>query len=333
MSCRSYRNCTTNLDFVKSMETVSNHFFSFKHNYSHISCSNGHFQLKNNIKFIEKDQIAHLRATGDIGIFNPFDNYTRTIKYKEGMTIISFNILDKYVASGGTEGELHLDTFNGKSLLELNVTQNATHDMTNSCHLFYDSGFLRVMACSNDNTVKIINPEDPHNKEVFTFESCVNHATLNNQNMLAVARDAIEVIVVDRSTATTIMELEGHYDFLFGVAWNPTKEWELASCNQDHSVRIWDIRMGQCVNLLCGKLGAVYKVDYSRDGKYLAFSENVDFVHVYDTRSYDMGQEIDLFGELAGFDFNKEGNAIYIGVTDATYKSLVEFRSGELGHV
>lgn len=58
----------------------------------------------------------------------------------------------------------------------------------------------------------------------------------------------------------------------------------------------------------------------------MAMAEPADFVHIYDTQSgYVKGQEIDLFGEIAGISFSPDTEALFVGIADRTYGSLLEF--------
>lgn len=55
-------------------------------------------------------------------------------------------------------------------------------------------------------------------------------------------------------------------------------------------------------------------------------AEPADFVHIIDTQSgYVKGQEIDIFGEIAGISFSPDTEALFVGVADRTYGSLLEF--------
>uniref|UniRef100_A0A0A9FRC5 Uncharacterized protein n=1 Tax=Arundo donax TaxID=35708 RepID=A0A0A9FRC5_ARUDO len=55
-------------------------------------------------------------------------------------------------------------------------------------------------------------------------------------------------------------------------------------------------------------------------------SEAADFIHVYDSKSdYSSSQEIDIFGEIAGISFSPDAEALFVGVADRTYGSLIEF--------
>jgi hypothetical protein len=58
----------------------------------------------------------------------------------------------------------------------------------------------------------------------------------------------------------------------------------------------------------------------------LAALEPADFVHIYDCGAdYRREQLIDLFGENAGISFSPCGEALFVGVSDLTYGSLVEY--------
>lgn len=78
--------------------------------------------------------------------------------------------------------------------------------------------------------------------------------------------------------------------------------------------------------MLKGRMGSIRGIKFSSDGRFLAMAEPADFVHVYDTQSdYRKAQEIDLFGEIAGISFSPDTEALFVGVADRTYGSLLEF--------
>lgn len=74
-------------------------------------------------------------------------------------------------------------------------------------------------------------------------------------------------------------------------------------------------------------MGAIRGIKFSSDGRFLAIAEPADFVHVYDVSAdYNKAQEIDLFGEIAGLSFSPDTEALFIGIADRTYGSLLEFK-------
>ena len=60
-------------------------------------------------------------------------------------------------------------------------------------------------------------------------------------------------------------ELRGHTGPIERVAWNPTKEAELASCSADGTVRFWDVRTKNC-NAEVKLGGEGFTVTWSPDG-------------------------------------------------------------------
>lgn len=119
--------------------------------------------------------------------------------------------------------------------------------------------------------------------------------------------------------------LKGHLDYSFASAWHPDGR-ILATGNQDTTCRLWDMRnLSESLAVLKGRMGAIRAIKFSSDGQFMAMAEPADFVHVYDTQSdYCKAQEIDLFGEIAGISFSPDTDALFVGVADRTYGSLLE---------
>lgn len=128
------------------------------------------------------------------------------------------------------------------------------------------------------------------------------------------------------SLLQVIASLHGHLDYSFASAWHPEGS-TFATGNQDKTCRIWDIRnLSKSIAVLKGNLGAIRSIRYSSDGRFLAMAEPADFVHVFDAQSgYEKEQEIDFFGEISGISFSPDTESLFIGVSDRTYGSLLEF--------
>lgn len=127
-------------------------------------------------------------------------------------------------------------------------------------------------------------------------------------------------------TLQEIGTLKGHLDYSFASAWHPDGR-ILATGNQDTTCRLWDVRnLSKSLTLLKGRMGAIRSIKFTSDGRFMAMAEPADFVHIYDTQSdYCRTQEIDLFGEIAGISFSPDAEALFVGVADRTYGSLIEF--------
>jgi len=80
------------------------------------------------------------------------------------------------------------------------------------------------------------------------------------------------------------------------------------------------------LTFLKGYIGAIHSLCFTFEGCFLAMAELADFVHVFDTKhDYAKWQEIDLFGELVGISFSPDSEALYLGVANHTYGSLLHF--------
>ncbi|KAE8656293.1 ethylene-responsive transcription factor RAP2-4-like isoform 1 [Hibiscus syriacus] len=153
-------------------------------------------------------------------------------------------------------------------------------------------GAMRVMAANNDTQIRIYDAETFANVNRYTFDC----------------------------------GLKGHLDYSFASDWHPDGH-ILATGNQDTSCRLWDIRnLSKSLAILKGRMAAIRGVKFASDGQFLARAEPADFVHVFNTKSgYVNCQEIDIFGEIAGISFSPDTEALFVGVTDRTYGSLLEF--------
>ncbi|PRQ21491.1 putative transcription factor WD40-like family [Rosa chinensis] len=120
--------------------------------------------------------------------------------------------------------------------------------------------------------------------------------------------------------------LKGHLDYCFSSAWHPDGR-ILATGNQDTTCRLWDVRnLSESLAVLKGRMGAIRAIKFNSDGRLMAMAEPADFVYIIDTQSgYAKGQEIDLFGEIAGISFSPDSEALFVGVADRTYGSVLEF--------
>lgn len=124
----------------------------------------------------------------------------------------------------------------------------------------------------------------------------------------------------------TIQVLHGHLDYSFASAWNPDGR-TFATGNQDKTCRVWDVRnLSKSVTVLRGNLGAIRSIRFTSDGRFMAMAEPADFVHIFDAGSgYDKQQELDFFGEISGMSFSPDTEALFVGVWDRTYGSLLQY--------
>ena len=78
----------------------------------------------------------------------------------------------------------------------------------------------------------------------------------------------------DRASVKNSTELRGHTGAIERVAWNPTKETELASCSSDGTVRFWDVRSKGCsAEVKIG--GEGFTLAWSPDGRTVVAGRKV----------------------------------------------------------
>jgi len=78
----------------------------------------------------------------------------------------------------------------------------------------------------------------------------------------------------ERTNGRTQTELKGHMQEVTKVLFNPVKEFELASCSKDGSVRFWDTRSKSCVaSLTVG--GDLFSMAWSVDGSAMVVGNKV----------------------------------------------------------
>jgi len=94
-----------------------------------------------------------------------------------------------------------------------------------------------------------------------------------------VTADTDQIRVWDTAAYQTSAVLEGHTDFVWGLAWSPASD-ILASASQDGSVRLWDAATFTQIAIL--ETGWAYCVDWSPDGKLLAIGTSAGDVQVWD---------------------------------------------------
>ena len=184
-----------------------------------------------------------------------------------------------------------------------------------------------IVASNNDCLVRVFDMHAMAESARFTFPWAVNYTAVSPCGRLAVVvGDHMRCSLFDLASGTVVASLVGHLDFSFAAGWHPNGI-SFATGSQDATARVWDVRrLATSRRVLQGKLGAIRSLRFSADGTALAALEPADFVHIYDCGAdYRREQLIDLFGENAGVSFSPCGEALFVGVSDLTYGSLVEY--------
>ncbi|XP_051118061.1 uncharacterized WD repeat-containing protein C2A9.03-like isoform X3 [Andrographis paniculata] len=242
--------------------------------------------------------------------------------------ISTLTVKDNLMVAGGFQGELickYLDKPGVAFSTKLSTDENA---ITNAVDIYRNpSGALRVMTANNDAQVRVMDAANFTCLNRFAYPWSVNNTSVSpDGKMLAVLGDSADCLMADAQSGKAIGSLKGHLDYSFASAWHPDSR-ILATGNQDTTCRLWDIRnLSESVTILKGRMGAIRAIRFTSDGRFLAMAEPADFIHIFNTQSdYAKGQEIDLFGEIAGISFSPDTEALFVGVADRVYGSLLEF--------
>ncbi|KAJ1267439.1 hypothetical protein BS78_07G055800 [Paspalum vaginatum] len=320
-------------------------YYEFRRNTRSVKSSISHFQLRNLVWATSKHDVylllhysvLHWSALNGVdtdimdvhGYVAPSEKHPGSFSEVFFRTQIStMAVNDKLLVAGGFQGELickHLDREGISFCCRTTFDDNA---ITNALEIFNtSSGALHFIASSNDCGVREYDMESYRLYKHFRFDWPVNHTSLSPDGKLAIiVGDDTDALLVDANSGKTIHSMKGHLDYSFASAWNPDGQ-TFATGNQDKTCRIWDARnLSQSVHVLRGNVGAIRSIRFTSDGQFLSMAEAADFVHIFDIKSdYNKRQELDFFGEVSGMSFSPGTDTLYVGISDRTYGSLLQF--------
>lgn len=237
-------------------------------------------------------------------------------------------VKDDLIVAGGFHGELICKYLNKPGVSFATKIGDDENAITNSVDISYNSsGSMRVMTANNDALIRVFDAKSFTCTNSFKFPWSVNDTSVSpDGKLLAVLGDSTECLLADSQSGKEIGKMKGHLDYSFASAWHPNGQ-IVATGNQDTTCRLWDVRnLSKSLMVFKGRMGAIRGIRFSNNGRFMAMAEPADFVHVFDTESgYGSGQEIDVFGEIGGISFSPDSEALFVGISDRTYGSVLEF--------
>ncbi|KAF6149111.1 hypothetical protein GIB67_038894 [Kingdonia uniflora] len=243
-------------------------------------------------------------------------------------------VRNNLMVTGGFNGELICKYLNCPEVAFCTKISQDENAITNTVDIFQSSsGSTRLMTGNNDVQIRVFDIESFALLNQFSFSWSVNNTSASPDGKLfAVLGDGTDCLVADSQSGKVVASLKGHLDYSFSSAWHPDGR-ILATGNQDTTCRLWDVRnLSESLAVLKGSMGAIRAIKFTSDGRFMAMAEPADFVHIYDTRGYEQEQEIDFFGEIAGISFSPDTEALFVGVADREYGSLMEFNRRRQNH-
>ncbi|XP_057490320.1 uncharacterized WD repeat-containing protein C2A9.03-like isoform X1 [Actinidia eriantha] len=359
MRLKQYKNYENLSRSRKELEKECNqvekdhNFYDFQFNTRLVKSTIVHFQLRNllwatskhDVYLMQNYSVMHwsslLRAGREV--LNVAKPIVPTLKYPGPLSqtlsrvqISTMAVKDNLLVAGGFHGELICKLLNQSGVAfstKLTTDENA---ITNAVDIFQNpsGGSVMVMAANNDAQVRVFDAGNFACLNRFWFPWSVNNTSVSpDGKLVAILGDSTDCLIADTQSGKVLGNLKGHLDYSFSSAWHPDGR-IVATGNQDTTCRLWDIRnLSESISVLKGRMGAIRAIRFTSDGRFMAMAEPADFVHIFDTQcDYAKSQEIDLFGEIAGISFSPDTEALFVGVADRTYGSLLEFNRRRYNH-
>ena len=143
------------------------------------------------------------------------------------------------------------------------------------------------------------------------------------------------------TTGECLQTLEGHQLWVSSIAFSPIPpssplsigvESILASSSGDRTIKLWDVKTGECLKTYRGHGEAIYAIAFSPDGKILASGSGDNTIRLWDTvtdRCYQI-----LYGhsnQIVSLDFSADGKTLVCASLDRLVK-LWDIETGKCLH-
>ncbi|KAL9556746.1 hypothetical protein MBANPS3_001727 [Mucor bainieri] len=342
LSCKSDDEDDTLEEQIQSQQTKpvakNEEYYTFKSSKINEPCSIGHFQLRNLVWATNKNNLYYI--CGDtVRQWSPqrqrsaqvMDLSTANIPGSISFKITSMACAQQVLFAGGFQGECAWKSLDSDTPIQYLSNASTASGITNYTDIIRDKkGVLLGIVSNNDASIKCINLTTAQVQKTLTLPFAVNCSSISpDQNMLCLVGDSTETHLIDANNGEPIAKINEHFDFSFACCWHPDGR-TFATGNQDRTTRVYDVRnTSSALHVLGSHVGAIRSLHYSNDGQYLAAAEPIDFVHIYETQTYNSSQVIDMFGDIAGVSFTPEDQSLFIANTDERVGGIFEFQKVE----
>ena len=241
---------------------------------------------------------------------------------------VSFSPDGKYLASGGSEGQVYV--WDSKTMAEVMVLQG--HDASiKSVHYSQDGRFLA--SASSDGTVKVWDMRfgDEPTTYLARKSDIASLAYSPDGRYLALGSAASmaqgqwhgnkAVRVWDVLKAEETMALDGHDDWVTSVAYNHNGT-RLATADLDGMIKIWDPASGDCLWSLKGHQGPVNTAVFTPNGKIVASGGDDSAIKLWDANTGKILRTLSGHdGPITSISMSPDGDFFASGSDDQTVKT------------
>ncbi|ODQ66112.1 WD40 repeat-like protein [Nadsonia fulvescens var. elongata DSM 6958] len=142
----------------------------------------------------------------------------------------------------------------------------------------------------------------------------------------------IRIWSADRTDDRSVVLIKNcHTLGISDLHWDPINVDRLASCSNDGTVNIWDIKTKASIKVLKPGNGNII-VKYSPDGKYLAAVRKDDVVVIFDTTDWSVLCTVKETTEVYSFDWSNASNAFATGLASGNvriYEVIMRKKTGQ----
>ncbi len=194
-----------------------------------------------------------------------------------GVLSVAFSPNGKILATGDTNGEIHLrQAADGKQLLTLKGHTNWV------LSLAFSPDGRTLASSSTDCTVRLwdvstgqcLQTMQEHDNEVWSV------AFSPDGDTLASGSDDHTIRLWRVSTGECKRILQGHTNWVLSVAFSADGQ-TLFSGSDDNTIRLWDVSTGKCQRILQGHSNAVWSVTFSPQGDTIASGSHDSSVRLW----------------------------------------------------
>ena len=327
----NYNNVNWNakLEYQRRLEisgrVVCGNFFSFYETYKSINPTIDHFQLRH-LLYSTSNVLSYYVSNSILYSFNKQKKVSKKIIEKSQMA--SACVDHGLAAAGSFNSDVSvafLARRDGAAHMVIRMSE-LENSITN--HVLITSP-SEILVANNDMHLSKIDVSAGRVAFKYKWTSAVNHVSQGPSGLCCLSGDDCVATLWDARAGPT-GSLAGHLDYLFCSSWQSSTV--VCTGSQDGTCRVWDLRQPRtAVTVLGSVLGAVRSATFSPNGgKFLAFSEPADIVHIYDTSTFKECQVVDFFGNIGGIAFSPDASKLSVAVADTMFGSIVDFQIGTL---